>query len=171
MTCWLVPSVTFLGQILKLTYLGHYVPCYWLWPLVTSKLTWPKKVSDKSCRSSNKLSNTICCFQAFGCYLWFSRWLGRGLIWTVISTPHVDVHDSNTYLQGPRPILSASEPARNRVKWPRWLTVSEIFTACADIWTGAPKMAICEKPEGVSSVHTPPPRMAWGDSSPFSIMF
>ena len=35
----LVPSVTFLSQIFKLTYLDHYVPFYLLWPLVTSILT------------------------------------------------------------------------------------------------------------------------------------
>ena len=44
MTRRLVPSMTFQGQTLKLTYLGHYVPCYLLWPLVTSILTWPNKV-------------------------------------------------------------------------------------------------------------------------------
>ena len=54
MTRQLVPSVTFLGQILKLTYLGHYVPCYLLWPLVPQY--WPnKKVLYKSCRSYNEL--------------------------------------------------------------------------------------------------------------------
>ena len=30
MTRQLIPSVTFLGKILKLTYLGHYVPCYFV---------------------------------------------------------------------------------------------------------------------------------------------
>ena len=30
MTRQLVPSMTFLGQLFKLTYLGHYIPCYFV---------------------------------------------------------------------------------------------------------------------------------------------
>ena len=58
----MVPSMTFLGHIFTLICLGHYVPCYLLWPLVTSILTWAKKkfFFYKNCTSFNELSNAIC---------------------------------------------------------------------------------------------------------------
>ena len=90
----MVPIATFLGQLLKLTYLGHYVPCYLLWPLVTSILAWPKKkfFFCKSYMSFNELSRQTRFSLLF---LVFEIWRGAE--------------------QPPPPIPSRLEPDRNRI--------------------------------------------------------
>ena len=70
MTRRLVSSVTFLCQIIKLTYLVHYVPCYLLWHLVTSILTWPKFVFTKVVGLSTNYQTP---FAVCRYYLCFSR--------------------------------------------------------------------------------------------------
>ena len=58
-------SVTLIGQIFKLTFLGHYVSTM-LYVMTSGEddlnidLT-PKKVLSKSYRSFNEISNAVCC--------------------------------------------------------------------------------------------------------------
>ena len=110
----LVPSVTILGQIFKLTYLIQYVPCYLLRPLVTSIFTWPNfftKVVDLS--TNYQMLLAVCRYD-----LWLSS--------------------SDGGPERPRPIPSLSEPARNRGKCMYFATLdivlrtssSKKFTSC-----------------------------------------
>ena len=96
MTRRLISSVTFLGHILKLTYLGHWVPFYLLLPLVTSILIWPKKkfffTKLVGLSMNNQTRLAVCRYDS-----WFSR------------------SDEGGGRKALRPILSLSEPARNRV--------------------------------------------------------
>ena len=99
MTRRLVPTVTFLGQILKFTYLGHYNVCTYIHTMLlvmnSSDLNidlTQKKFHTKVVGLSTNYptSFAVCRYDS-----WFSRFDGGR--------------------NGPRPIPSLSEPARNRV--------------------------------------------------------
>ena len=107
---WLVSSVPFIGQILKLTYQGHESIAFthFLWPLVTSILTWPKKVMNKSCRSFNELSNAVYSLPLR--FVVFEIWGGGAK-------------------RAPRPIPNLSDPVRNRVMF-RVLPATFSLWAC-----------------------------------------
>ena len=93
----LVPSVTLLGQLLKLTYLDHYV-CTMLFVMTFGDLNidLTQKVFYNSCRSFNELSAApfvVCRYNSF----FFLDLTGGG------------------GEKASRPIQSLSEPAWNRV--------------------------------------------------------
>ena len=93
MTRRLIFSLTFLGQSLKLAYLGHnsilFVMSYG-----DLNIDLTQKSYLKRCRSFNELSNAIC------------RLPLRLVVFDI----------SEVGRKGPRSIQSLSEPARNRVK-------------------------------------------------------